>query len=150
MVPKRHWLKGSHFPVPRRRHCTLRCTDLNQRVMSVTFEKRKIEFLRRCGENCHVTGPGKPGRGSALIRSHSHTSLIVFQAWVPIQMQTPGGAFALWPRALEEIDKQLLVSQTELKGVGVEGRVCGGPRPERPEVTGVLYSSFNRVGSAHR
>ena len=50
------------------------------------------------------------------------TSLIVFQAWVPIQMQTPGGAFALWPRAREEIDKQLLVSQTELKGVGVEGR----------------------------
>lgn len=50
------------------------------------------------------------------------TSLIVFLAWVPIQMQTPGGAFALWPRARREIDKQLLVSQTELKEVGVEGR----------------------------
>lgn len=42
-VPKSHKLKGSHFPVPRRRHCPLRCTDLNQRELSVTFLKRKSQ-----------------------------------------------------------------------------------------------------------
>lgn len=66
------------------------------------------------------------------------TSLIVFQAWVPIQMQTPGGAFALWPRAPEEIDKQLLVSLTELKRSGCGGKRGAGRWPEGPEVTGGL------------
>lgn len=61
-------------------------------------------FLRRCRE-----GRRSKEEAPLRLRSTPTVSRIVFQAWVPIQMQTPGGAFALWPRALDEIDKLLLV-----------------------------------------
>lgn len=53
----------------------------------------------------------------------------------------------MWPRALEEIDKQLLVSQTELKGVGVEKRDVEGPAraARRNRVSSILPSKLALV-----
>lgn len=88
----------------RRRHCPLKCQTSFKRD-----SEGESRFLRRCRKNCHVVGWKKPGGGSLDFAPTPTTSLIVFQTPVPIQMQTPGGAFALRPGALEEIDSSCLL-----------------------------------------
>lgn len=50
----------------------------------------------------------------------------------------------MWPRALDEIDKQLLVSQTKLKGVDCWRKGRGGPWLKRPVVAGTVIFVFEQ------
>lgn len=88
----------------RRRHCPLKCTDLIQEGF-----RRRIEVSAQVQEELPRVRMGEARKRLGSFAPTPTTSLIVFQTRVPIQMQTPGGAFALRPGALEEIDSSCLL-----------------------------------------